>query len=370
MQQATLNLFADMGVQPTTRQPDLKAAALSADHTAPTARITAPASGPVSTGGRDDHRHGVRRRRAGRRGRGLRPTAARPGTRPRAAGAGATTGRRRRPASPPCSPGPPTTARTSAPRRRRSRSMSAAGTARARCSAASSRATRVRRRHADRARHPLPARHQRVGHGSLVLRRHRRDGPAPSGICGAATARSSPRSQFARGHRRRLEARGAARARPGDAPARRTSTSYAALRRRRTRRRGLLPEPARTLPPLHARGQRGRVRLRDGFPDPDVQRDQLLGRRRVRPPAGPARRVALGAPGRAARTGRSPTRRGSRRAHACRRVACGRTSAARSACGSAAPAVRTAAASGCGSGSAVATSPCGRSPSAARQPEP
>ena len=49
MQQATLNLFADMGVQPTTRQPDLKAAALSADHTAPTARITAPASGPVST---------------------------------------------------------------------------------------------------------------------------------------------------------------------------------------------------------------------------------------------------------------------------------------------------------------------------------
>jgi hypothetical protein len=44
-QQATLNLFADMGVQPATKQSDLTAASASTDTTAPTATITsAPAS--------------------------------------------------------------------------------------------------------------------------------------------------------------------------------------------------------------------------------------------------------------------------------------------------------------------------------------
>ena len=43
MQQATLNLFADMGVQPLTLQPGLSAATASADTTAPTSTITSPA---------------------------------------------------------------------------------------------------------------------------------------------------------------------------------------------------------------------------------------------------------------------------------------------------------------------------------------
>ncbi len=45
MQQATLNLFADMGVQPTTRQAGLVAATASTDATPPTAVITSPLAG-------------------------------------------------------------------------------------------------------------------------------------------------------------------------------------------------------------------------------------------------------------------------------------------------------------------------------------
>ncbi len=51
-QQATVNLFADMGVQPDTMRPGLTAATASTDTTAPTATITAPAAGatlPVGT---------------------------------------------------------------------------------------------------------------------------------------------------------------------------------------------------------------------------------------------------------------------------------------------------------------------------------
>ncbi|MFC4784407.1 N,N-dimethylformamidase beta subunit family domain-containing protein [Nocardioides sp. MAHUQ-72] len=43
--QATVNLFADMGVQPTTLQTGLTAATTSTDRTAPTSTITAPADG-------------------------------------------------------------------------------------------------------------------------------------------------------------------------------------------------------------------------------------------------------------------------------------------------------------------------------------
>jgi len=43
MQQATINVFADMGVQPATLQSGLVAATASADHTPPTATITSPA---------------------------------------------------------------------------------------------------------------------------------------------------------------------------------------------------------------------------------------------------------------------------------------------------------------------------------------
>ena len=45
MQQATVNLFADMGVQPATLQAGLTAATASADATAPSSTITAPAAG-------------------------------------------------------------------------------------------------------------------------------------------------------------------------------------------------------------------------------------------------------------------------------------------------------------------------------------
>lgn len=44
-QQATVNLFADMGVQPATLMSGLVVATASTDHTGPTATITAPASG-------------------------------------------------------------------------------------------------------------------------------------------------------------------------------------------------------------------------------------------------------------------------------------------------------------------------------------
>jgi hypothetical protein len=45
MQQATLNLLADMGAQPTTMQPGLMAASASTDHTAPTSVIVSPTTG-------------------------------------------------------------------------------------------------------------------------------------------------------------------------------------------------------------------------------------------------------------------------------------------------------------------------------------
>src|SRR3954471_21097562 len=45
MQQATVNLFADMGVQPTTLQAQLLPATASTDQTAPQSRVTSPAAG-------------------------------------------------------------------------------------------------------------------------------------------------------------------------------------------------------------------------------------------------------------------------------------------------------------------------------------
>jgi hypothetical protein len=51
MQQATVNLFADMGVQPATRQPGLVAATASTDSTAPTSSISAPSAGSSVTNG-------------------------------------------------------------------------------------------------------------------------------------------------------------------------------------------------------------------------------------------------------------------------------------------------------------------------------
>ena len=51
MQQATVNLFADMGVQPATLQSGLTAATASTDKTPPTSAITAPAAGTIVQSG-------------------------------------------------------------------------------------------------------------------------------------------------------------------------------------------------------------------------------------------------------------------------------------------------------------------------------
>jgi len=51
MQQATLNLLADMNVQPATIQAGLVATTASTDHTAPTSTITSPAAGVTETSG-------------------------------------------------------------------------------------------------------------------------------------------------------------------------------------------------------------------------------------------------------------------------------------------------------------------------------
>jgi hypothetical protein len=45
MQQATMNLFADMGVQPGTMQSNLVAATQTTDFIAPTSTITSPSNG-------------------------------------------------------------------------------------------------------------------------------------------------------------------------------------------------------------------------------------------------------------------------------------------------------------------------------------
>jgi hypothetical protein len=51
MQQATVNLLADMGVQPATIQPGLVAATASTDHTPPTSTIGSPSGGSTQTSG-------------------------------------------------------------------------------------------------------------------------------------------------------------------------------------------------------------------------------------------------------------------------------------------------------------------------------
>ena len=50
MQQATLNLFADMGVQPANLQPDLVPATASQDKRSPTSKILSPIDGQMVTG--------------------------------------------------------------------------------------------------------------------------------------------------------------------------------------------------------------------------------------------------------------------------------------------------------------------------------
>ena len=94
MQQATVNLFADMGVQPATLQAGLTAAAASTDATAPISTITSPT--PAQPCRREFRSQSAVRRpiRAGVLSEGLRfqSMAVPPGTRRVAARPGATPG--------------------------------------------------------------------------------------------------------------------------------------------------------------------------------------------------------------------------------------------------------------------------------------
>ena len=100
MQQATVNLFADMGVQPATLQPGLVAAVCLDRRTAPTSTIVSPAAGATSRAGTPSRSAARplmrRRRRRWRRGLGGRRRDLAPRQRPRATGP--TPGRRPAPA--------------------------------------------------------------------------------------------------------------------------------------------------------------------------------------------------------------------------------------------------------------------------------
>ena len=73
VRQATVNLFADMGMQPSAIQSGLTLASASTDTTPPTSTILTPAVGASLERRPADHdqRHGDRQRREGGRGRGL-----------------------------------------------------------------------------------------------------------------------------------------------------------------------------------------------------------------------------------------------------------------------------------------------------------
>ena len=74
MEQATVNLLADMGAQPGTLNPELAPATKSTDTTTPTSAITSPTAGAKLSRRKrgDDHRHRDRhRRRRGGRGRSI-----------------------------------------------------------------------------------------------------------------------------------------------------------------------------------------------------------------------------------------------------------------------------------------------------------
>ena len=82
MQQAQVNLLADMGAQPASLVFALVLATASTDHTAPVATITAPAAGATIANGSERHRQRHRHRCRADRSPASRspPTAVRPGT--------------------------------------------------------------------------------------------------------------------------------------------------------------------------------------------------------------------------------------------------------------------------------------------------
>ena len=136
MQQATVNLMADMGAQPATLQSGLIATPKS-DTTAPTATVSSPSSGPSLTDGNTSPSPAPHPMPAGGtspRSRSPR-TGARPGTRPSGPAPGPTRGTSTAAPRPRSRPGRSTTRATSAPPPRARRSPS---TAPARSSAAPS----------------------------------------------------------------------------------------------------------------------------------------------------------------------------------------------------------------------------------------
>ena len=172
-QQATVNLFADMGVQPTTLRPGLVAATASTDTTGADVRHHLTGRGRHRPGRRaaDRHRHRRRHRRRGSAASRSRPTTAPPGGGPPAASAGATPSPRRQPAASPCAAGPPTTAPTSRRRPPASQSTSAPRPppARARSGRAPRHRPRRPRHQPGRARREVPHQHRRLHHRHPLL---------------------------------------------------------------------------------------------------------------------------------------------------------------------------------------------------------
>ena len=284
-----------MGVQPATLQSGLVAAtAVDRHHRArprrsprrPAARPSAPAAHG------HDHRHGHRRRRRRRRRRrGLdrRRHHLAPGHRPRRPGP--TPGRRAPPARRRSRAAPSTTAATSRTPAPASRHVDS----RCPCSlwndTAIADATAQNDASAGRARHQVPLRRRRLDHRPPLLQgrrqhRHARRPPldvAPARCWPAATFTNETASGW-----QQVELR-----HPGRDHAPTRPTSPPTSRRRPLRRqRRLLRSTGGDNAPLHALADRrpsgngvyqyGARRL----PDRHVQRDQLLGRRRLRHRAG------------------------------------------------------------------------------------
>ena len=95
MQQATVNLLADMGAQPARCSPGLVPATRPPTSLPRQSRSPRPPPAPTSRRvDRHDHRHGGRRRRGGRRGVEVSIDGGQPGTRPPGVAPGPTPGRR------------------------------------------------------------------------------------------------------------------------------------------------------------------------------------------------------------------------------------------------------------------------------------
>ena len=176
MQQATVNLLADMGAQPATLQAGLLPASASADTTPPVSDITSPANNASRPGGHRRHDPGDRQSTAAgprRRRRGVGRRRADLASGDRARDVVVLVDARRRGYVQRCSRGPSTTAATSNRQAPDGRSWSRRPRARApaRASGGHGHAVDVERlrRSADRARREVPRLHDRQHHEDPVL---------------------------------------------------------------------------------------------------------------------------------------------------------------------------------------------------------